>query len=430
MYMEPVLFHHAAATPGVRILNRTSLESFTETASGVSAVARDLRSGELVSIEAAFVVGCDGGRSDVRRQLGISLRGDAVIQRVQSSHIRAPGLLARLEHPPAWGTIALNPRRSGTLYAIDGRQTWLVHNYLRPDEDDFESVDRDWALRTILGVDDAFDYQLLAKEDWFGRRLIADRFRRGRVFLCGDSAHIWVPYAGYGMNAGIADAANLAWMLAAHLAGWAPADILDAYERERLPITDQVSRFAMDHAEQMIRSRGSVPDDIEDEGPRGDAAREELGRAMVELNVAQYCCAGLNFGYFYDDSPLIAYDDEPQPAYTMGAFTPSTVPGCRTPHVWLADGRSLYDALGSGYTLLRIDTATPTAALEDAARTRRVPFDVIDVGPDSPLPGGRHRLVLVRPDQHIAWRGDTTPSDPGALIDLIRGAGGAPSGVA
>jgi hypothetical protein len=341
---------------------------------------------------------------------------------VQSSHIRASSLLDHLEYPPAWGTIVLNPRRSGTVYAIDGRQTWLVHNYLRPDEDDFESVDRDWALRAILGVDVDFDYQLLAKEDWIGRRLIADRFRRGRAFLCGDSAHIWVPYAGYGMNAGIADAANLAWMLAAHLAGWAPDAVLDAYERERRPITDQVSRFAMGHAEGMIRSRRGVPDDIEDDGPRGDATREDFGRAMVELNVAQYCCAGLNFGYFYDDSPLIAYDDEPQPSYTMGEFTPSTVPGCRTPHVWLADGRSLYDALGPGYTLLRLDASAPTAALEDAARARGVPLVVVDVGAAGPLPGNTYRLVLVRPDQHVAWRGDTVPSDARALIDLIRGA--------
>ena len=187
----------------------------------------------------------------------------------------------------------------------------------------------------------------MAKEDWFGRRLIAERFRQGRVFLCGDSAHIWVPYAGYGMNAGIADAADLAWLLAAHLNGWAPTAILDAYERERLPITDQVSRFAMDHAERMIRSRGAVPDDIEVDGPAATRRGRSFGQAMVELNVAQYCCAGLNFGYYYDDSPIIAYDGDAHPPYTMGAFTPSTVPGCRLPHVWLADGRSLYDALGA-----------------------------------------------------------------------------------
>ena len=421
MYMEPVLFAHAEAQPGVTILNRVVVEAVTETSQGVETRARDRDSGDAVTIASAFLVGCDGGRSLVRRQLGIGLQGDAVVQRVQSSYIRAPGLLQRLSSAPAWATIVMNPRRSGTAYAIDGRETWLIHNYLRADEKDFEAVDRDWALRTILGVDDDFEYQLLAKEDWFGRRLIADRFRQGRIFLCGDSAHIWVPYAGYGMNAGIADAADLAWLLAGHLAGWAPPGILDAYERERRPITDQVSRFAMDHAERMIRSRGGVPADIEAEGPEGDAARASFGRSMVELNVAQYCCAGLNFGYYYDDSPIIAYDGETHPPYTMGDFTPATVPGCRLPHIWLANGASLYDALGDGYTLLKLDRAVDTAGLEHAARQRGLPLTVLDLADETP-PADSRSLMLVRPDQHIAWRDDAEPRSPLTLVDLVRGA--------
>ena len=115
---------------------------------------------------------------------------------------------------------SLNPRRCGNVMAIDGRETWLVHNYLLDSEEDFDSVDRDWAIRAILGVDDDFEYELLGKEDWIGRRLVANKFREDRVFICGDAAHLWVPYAGYGMNAGIADAANLAWLIAARLKGW------------------------------------------------------------------------------------------------------------------------------------------------------------------------------------------------------------------
>jgi hypothetical protein len=308
------------------------------------------------------------------------------------------------------------------VYAIDGRETWLLHNYLLPEETDFDSVDRDWALREILGVGPDFRYEIISKEDWIGRRLVADRFRDRRVFICGDASHLWIPMAGYGMNAGIADAMNLSWLLAARLKGWATEGALAAYEAERQPITEQVSRFAMNHALALQKQREGVPENIEAAGPAAEARRAEAGRALYELNVRQYCCGGLNFGYFYDQSPLIAYDGEPQPGYTMDQFTPSTVPGCRTPHLWLDDGRSLYDAMGPDYTLLRLDPAVDTRALEEAARERGVPLAVLDLNSAAAPDLYRHSLVLSRPDQHVAWRGNVVPPDPLALIDLIRGA--------
>jgi 2-polyprenyl-6-methoxyphenol hydroxylase-like FAD-dependent oxidoreductase len=421
IFLEPVLFAHAAAMPNIRILNRVSVGDFAQTAEGVQAQARHLDTGETFVIDARYMVGCDGGRSAVRRGIGAKLEGDDVIQRVQSSYIRAPGLLPRLKEKPAWATFSYNPRRAGICYAIDGRETWLVHNYLRDDEPDFDAVDRDWALRTILGVGDDFEYEILSNEDWFGRRLVADKFREGRVFIAGDAAHIWVPMAGYGMNAGIADAANLSWMLAAVLKGWAPESLLDAHERERLPITQQVSRFAMDIALKMVQHRRVIPADIEAEGPAADASRAEAGRAMYELNVQQYCCAGLNFGYYYDQSSVIAYDGEAAPPYTMGSFTPSTAPGARTPHFWLEDGRSLYDALGPDYTLLRFDPSAPVEPLLDAAAARGVPLVLLDIGGGEVPEAYRHKLLVSRPDQHVAWRGDAVPGDPLALVDLLRG---------
>ena len=134
------------------------------------------------------------------------------------------------------------------MFAVDGRETWLIHNYLRPDETDFAAVDRDRCIRLILGVGPDFEYEILGQEDWIGRRMLADRFRDRRVFICGDAAHIWVPFAGYGMNAGIADAMDLSWMLAGVLHGWAAPAILDAFEAERRPITEQVSHYAMNTA--------------------------------------------------------------------------------------------------------------------------------------------------------------------------------------
>jgi 2-polyprenyl-6-methoxyphenol hydroxylase-like FAD-dependent oxidoreductase len=422
IFLEPILFEHAAGMPNVQMLNRTSVEAFVQDAQGVTATARDLDSGATIRISAHYLIGCDGGRSEVRRAIGATLAGDAVVQRVQSTYIRAPGLIGLLKVAPAWGTFSLNPRRSGNVYAIDGRETWLVHNYLREDEADFESVDRDWAIRAILGVGPDFKYEVLTREDWFGRRLVADRFRDRRVFICGDAAHIWVPYAGYGMNAGIADAMDLSWTLAAHLNGWAGERILGAYESERLPITEQVSHFAMNHAHAMAKQRGAVPKDIEAPGPAGESLRAAVGRSAYDLNVQQYCCGGLNFGYFYTGSPIIAYDGEAPPPYTMAGFTPSTVPGCRTPHLWLRDGRSLYDALGPEYTLLRFDRGVDVAGLEAAARSRGVPLAVLDVDSDEAPALYREKLVLSRPDQHVAWRGNAAPADPVALVDRIRGA--------
>jgi hypothetical protein len=369
-----------------------------------------------------YLIGCDGARSVVRKAIGAELAGDAVVQRVQSTYIRAPDLIDRQHHAPAWGTGSINPRRSGMVYAIDGRERWLVHNYMKPGEGDFDSVDRDFCLRTILGVDAGFDYEIISKEDWYGRRLIANKFRDRCAFVAGDAAHIWVPYAGYGMNAGIADAMNLSWLLAAHRNGWAPAAILDAYEAERWPITSQVSRFAMSHAEAEIRRRGAVPDDIEDAGPQGERAREQVGRLTYEINVQQYACAGLNFGTYYDRSPIIAYDGAGHPAYTMDHYTPSTVPGCRTPHLWREDGSSLYDAMGEGFTLLRFDPLVDVEALEMAARARGVPLKILDIEKSSAVISDGNALVLSRPDQHVAWRGSEVPADPVGLIDRVRGA--------
>jgi 2-polyprenyl-6-methoxyphenol hydroxylase-like FAD-dependent oxidoreductase len=422
IYLEPILFRHAEATPGVRILTGVRVEDFTQGDHGVHVVALDLDSGEPIGIACDYLIGCDGGRSTVRKKIGATLSGVDVVGRVQSTFFRAPGLYERAKNPPAWATFSLNPRRCGNVYAIDGRETFLLHNYLKADETDFDSVDRDWAIRTILGVGDDFKYEIISKEDWVGRRLVADRLRDRRVFICGDAAHLWIPMAGYGMNAGIADAMDLSWLLAARVQGWAGDAALAAYEAERLPITEQVSKFAMNHAVALQKEREGVPPGIEAPGPEGEQARRAAGKALYDLNVKQYCCAGLNFGYFYDASPIIAYDGEAQPAYTMDRFTPSTVPGCRVPHAWLEDGRSLYDAMGPGFTLLRFDPGADASALVQAFARREVPLELLDVKSPEASTAYRHKFVLSRPDQHVAWRGDGVPDDPAALVDLVRGA--------
>jgi 2-polyprenyl-6-methoxyphenol hydroxylase-like FAD-dependent oxidoreductase len=416
IYLEPVLFAYAAATPGLRILSRTRVSDFEQHGNGVLAIAEDLESNESFKIFSHYLIGCDGAHSDIRHGIGTRLSGDTAVIRVQSTYILAPELLSAMPNR-AWAIDCLNPRSWGLMFAIDGLDRWLIHNFL-------PTTARGRSIREILGVGSSFEFKILSQEDWIGRRMIADRFRDRRVFLCGDAAHIWVPFAGYGMNAGIADAMNLSWMLAGVIKGWADPAFLDAYEIERQPITQQVSRYAMNTALARASQCSTIPDNVEQVGPEGAVVRARIGREAYKINVGQFCCGGLNFGYFYADSPIIAYDGEPAPAYDIYEFTQSTVPGCRTPHVWLRDGRSLYDMLGPNFTLLRFDAKVQISALVEAAADRGVPMAVVDVDVDEPTALFPHKLLLSRPDQHVAWRGDRPPDDPLTLIDRVRGASG------
>jgi 2-polyprenyl-6-methoxyphenol hydroxylase-like FAD-dependent oxidoreductase len=422
LHLEPLLFAHAAAEPRIRILNRTQFEGLSQDGDGVTAFTRDLDTGKPVTLRSRYLAGCDGGRSTVRHAIGAELSGLAMYQKVQSTYFRAPKLKSMLKGEPAWMYLAFNPRRCGTLMTIDGRETWLIHNFLYNDEPEYDSVDRDWAIRNILGAPPDFQYEIISKEDWIGRRLVADKFQDRRVFIAGDAAHLWIPHAGYGMNAGIADAADLSWMLAAVLNGWAEPALLDAYQAERQPITDQVSHFAFTMAKQISAQRREISADIERDDAIGEAMRARIGRETYDLNVQQQCCGGLNFGYFYADSPVIAYDGADQPAYSMGSFESSSVPGCRAPHFWLHDGRSLYDALGEGYGLIRFDRSTTVDALVAAAKRRRMPLTLLDVADAQAAALYARKLVLVRPDRHVAWRGDAGPADALDLIDHLRGA--------
>jgi 2-polyprenyl-6-methoxyphenol hydroxylase-like FAD-dependent oxidoreductase len=422
IYLEPVLFAHAVALPKLHILTRTTVLEFEQSKDGVLAIARDLDTDEIREISARYLIGCDGAHSEVRRRIGAKMGGDSAVLQVQSTYIFAPRLLDMMPGP-AWAIDCINPRSCGLMFAIDGIDRWLIHNFLAPCEN-LSTVDRDRSVREILGVEPAFKFEILGREDWTGRRMIADRFRDRRVFLCGDAAHIWVPFAGYGMNAGIADAMNLSWMLAGVIKGWADPTILDAYEMERQPITEQVSRYAMATSLARTAQRSSIPQMIEQVGIEGDAMRARIGREAYEINLAQFCCGGLNFGYFYATSPIIAYDGEPAPIYTMYDFRQSTVPGCRTPHLWLRDGRSLYDALHPDFTLMRFDRTVEVGGLVSAAARRGVPMAVFDVDADEAAKLYPCKLLLSRPDQHVAWRGDKAPDDPLELIDLVRGASG------
>ncbi|MBB3862335.1 2-polyprenyl-6-methoxyphenol hydroxylase-like FAD-dependent oxidoreductase [Novosphingobium hassiacum] len=416
IFLEPILLDHAVNKCGVKLWTETRLTGFVQSDQGVTATVVRNADGEEVTVRARYLVGCDGSRSLVRRGIGARFEGEPVVQRVQSTYIHAPTLRDRIKGAPGWYNYSLNPRRCGAVIAVNGLDRWIVHNHLNPSEVDFESIDRDKSIRDILGVGSDFRYEVLSREDWIGRALVADRIRADNVFIAGDAAHLWVPYAGYGMNAGIADATNLAWLLAARLQGWGGSEILDAYQAERQPITRQVSVMAMEHARKVMSARQAIPTEIENDDAGAAALRAEIGKRSCQLNAAQFACGGLNFGYYYQGSPIIVEDEETAPPYSMGDFVSSTVPGCRAPHFWLQDGRSVYDALGPGYTLLQTSGHAEIARIEAACAARGVPLVVLDLSNEALPPEYSHALLICRSDQHIAWRGNAQPDDADALV--------------
>jgi len=416
LFLEPILRDAVDARPEVQARYGTSLTGLELLPLGAQATITT--EGETRSIRARYVVGCDGGRSTVRRPLGVNMLGDAEMGSAKSVYMRAPSLNARRQHAPAWMTWIMNPERRGAVIAIDGRETWLVHCTLKPGET-FETIDVGEAVAQVLGAKVPMD--VLAIENWTSRRLVAERYRVGDVFLAGDAAHIWIPYAGFGMNAGIEDAAHLGWMLAAVLRGWGGRTLLDAYEAERRPVGELISHAAVE----LARTQRTVelPADLDAATPQAAQARRDVGQALVERDGPQFNPIGLNFGVCYEASPIVIEDGEAPPAFEIGGYTPSTVPGCRAPNVRLRDGRWLHDALGIDFTLVVSSPGVDTATLTSAARAATVPLEILDISAE-PAAARLYStaLTLVRPDHRVAWRGDRAPADPARVVDRVRGA--------
>lgn len=419
LYLNPILQAHAATFERISLLTETTFQHYEDQGERVVTTCITREGTELV-IQSRYLIGCDGAASPVRKQMGVKLEGDAELGKMRSTLVRCPQIKALLGERPGWMTWVLNPRVTGVVVAIDGEELWLLHRNVSLMAE-YDSVAREQSIRDLLGVDQDFTWEEVHHQDWTARRMVASRFRQNNVFVCGDAAHIWIPFAGYGMNAGIADATNLSWMMAAVLNGQASTALLDAHERERHPITEQVSRFAMSKAmEYLAAVQGrKIPGLVEARHFVGKFLRSRLGQRMYDMNVPQFACEGLNFGYYYDNSSIIHYDGEVAPEYEMGSAVPSTVPGCRVPHFWLADGVSVYDELGPVYTLLCFEGAAPEAAFIEAFATAGLPLKVLQVAEAPEIYNTRY--LLARTDQHVAWRGDTLPEDCAAFVQKCGG---------
>jgi hypothetical protein len=225
------------------------------------------------------------------------------------------------------------------------------------------------------------------------------------------------------MNCGVADAQSLAWCLTAALEGWGGPAVLDAYEAERMPVISSLSLQIKAKASAVAGDRRNVPVAITQDDAAGEQARQEFGRQVYEHNVEQFCAAGLNFGYSYEQSPIIAYDGADLPPFSMGTYEEAIAPGARFPHAWLDGERSssLYDELGRGFTLFA-RAGCDTGPMARAAEELSVPLTVAEL-PDSI--GDRWAdgsdLYLVRPDAHLVWRGSADESDPKRVLAKVAG---------
>jgi len=421
MWFDPILQRFARRFPQVHLCYRTRLESFATVENGVSAEVVDLKSGERRQIEADYLVGCDGASSMVRRSLSIGLDGKTLGYPVHL-YFRAPNLLETCGCKPT--TFFITVDRGGVwsnVRVIDPvNAMWRLMVLDTGSTLDVEAVDREAYLRRAVGR--PLKVEWLGTSVWTRRSVVSQRYAKGRVFLAGDAVHQLSPTGALGMNTGIGDAVDLGWKLAAVLAGWGGTDLLSSYEIERRPIG--VRNVGM--AAEFYRDHQKGDDDlafVEDDSTVGAEVRRRIGEALVRDIGRMFRTIGLQIGYRYENSPICIPDGTPPYPDDPEVFVPSARPGSRAPHVWLSENRSILDLYGRGFVLLRLGADAPDGSrLETAAAQRRVPLKTVTVTDREAIQLYENRLVLVRPDGHVAWRGDTTSLDAATVIDGVRGA--------
>jgi 2-polyprenyl-6-methoxyphenol hydroxylase-like FAD-dependent oxidoreductase len=398
------------------------LDSFAVDGERVVAEVEDVRTGERHRIAARYLLGIDGAGSTVRRALGIPMIGeDGTTHRafmggtMLSFFIRSPTLMAASKRSPTNMTWILNPDMRGMMYSQDGRETWVVH-YQVPPGMDWRAVDGKAVITAMIGADVPFE--IISGGPWTGGlALVCEHYRSGPIFLAGDAAHLFTPLGGLGMNTGIGDVMNLCWKLAAAHQGWAGPRLIESYEIERRPMGLRNVQLGVRCTR--VMDGWALPDDFEADTAAADAARRAFGAKIIEEDRAQYLTVGIQLGERYEGSPIVWPDGTDAPPDSWDSYTPLDRPGARAPHFWLEPGRAAYDAFGKGFTLLDFGAPDRAGALETAARARGVPLTTLRLDPPDAL--YRSKLVLVRPDQHIAWHGDAV-SDATAVIDRARGA--------
>jgi 2-polyprenyl-6-methoxyphenol hydroxylase-like FAD-dependent oxidoreductase len=420
MYIEPILKAQAERYPSVRMCFGQRVVAVHDRGEDVQVEAQDVRTGATTELVAAYAIGCDGPRSLVRRAMGTAYSGQGNAKRefmggqMLSLYFRSSELCDVLGKGRAWQYWAVNPEQRALLCSIDGVDTFVLMIQMSETQTP-EDIDERAVLAAAVGA--PFDYDLIAKTPWHaGYALVADAFRGGRLLVAGDAAHLFTPTGGMGYNTSIDDAVNLGWKLAAVVQGWAPESLLDTYEAERRPIALRNTTFAGSMAD----SIGHIPVTplVEQNGAEADAARVQLGAALAAHVASEFNIPGLQLGVRYT-SPIVAGETGAPPPDVPNRYVPSGYPGARAPHVRAGTG-SLLDRFGRDFTLLLLEPSPPDV-WEAAAERLHLPLTV--VRSDDPQVRELYGApaVLVRPDHHIAWRGDTAAD----AVEVLAGAIGA-----
>ncbi len=420
-WFDPILLDLARSFPCVDVRHHCRMDSFEVGSDGVTAQLVNVKTGEKETVRARYLAACDGAMSPVRRKLGIGLSGDEVISRPLHLFFRTPDLCKQMDI--AEGTFFLAVDRDGmwaNIRVIDPVEgLWRLMALDSPGNLQAEDIDKQGLLRRALGRD--IDVEWVGASIWTRRGVVADRYVDGPVFMLGDAVHQLSPTGALGMNTGIGDAVDLGWKLAAAIQGWGGKSLLQSYETERRPVGLRNVYMATQFYESHVEF-GEGVSAIEDDTPEGAQMRRDVGPKMTHEVSRMFRTAGLQLGYRYESSPVCVSDGTPALSDDPENYIATARPGSRAPHAWLVDGRSILDLFGREFVLLRLGADAPaTDALESAAAQAKMPLQTQSIEDAAIAKLYERKLVLVRPDGHVAWRGDELPAAPDKLIARVCG---------
>lgn len=413
--LEQVMREHADSLAGVALRFSTEFVSAEQDGEGVTLTLRDLVAGREWTTRCAYVVGADGARSALRDHIGATMSGAYGLSRNSNVVFRAPGLADAHGHGPATMYWQVNPAAPGLIGPMDRDDVWFFMPTRLPDGFTITTDNAAALIRTSTGID--LPYEILSSDEWVASSLIADRYRDGRIFLVGDACHLHPPFGGYGMNMGVGDGVDLGWKLAATLQGWGGPALLDSYEVERRAIHEEV--IAEAESNHAVLSNDFWAEGLEEPGERGATLRREIGARIVAIKSREFHTLGTVLGGCYRGSPVILSEAAMSRA-AGGGYRPSSEPGCLAPHLWRADGRSIYDLFGPGFALVHRPDADPAdlARARAQAAARGEPLTLVPLDRAEGVDLYTAALTLVRPDQHVAWRGDRWRD---GILDLTAG---------